>query len=114
MINMKQNKLILFDWGNIVESHTTGYSAKNAWIDLFKDLGYEGNDIFEKLGNIDYAIHTLNKLEETYNEIKKEFNLKTDFKQFIDRYNYFFDKIDYYQNVRDYELSLKDKCYVVR
>ncbi|MBR6073184.1 MAG: hypothetical protein IKP76_02550 [Bacilli bacterium] len=24
-------KLILFDWGNIVESHTTGYTCHNAW-----------------------------------------------------------------------------------
>lgn len=27
---MKKNKLILFDWGNIVESHTTGYTVYDA------------------------------------------------------------------------------------
>lgn len=31
-----KNKLILFDWGNIVESHTTGYSCLDAWDDLFE------------------------------------------------------------------------------
>ena len=35
-----KNKLILFDWGNIVESHTTGYSCRNAWNDLFQECGY--------------------------------------------------------------------------
>ena len=28
---MKKNKLILFDWGGIVESFTTGYSCRKAW-----------------------------------------------------------------------------------
>lgn len=32
---MKKNKLILFDWGNIVESHQTGYTVYDAWNDLF-------------------------------------------------------------------------------
>ena len=36
-----KKKLILFDWGNIVESHTTGYSCYDAWNDfLFHDLYY--------------------------------------------------------------------------
>lgn len=37
---MKKNKLILFDWGNIVESHLTGYTVHMAFNDLFKELGY--------------------------------------------------------------------------
>ena len=39
-----KNKLILFDWGNIVESHLVGYSCKCAWTDLFKACGYEGSE----------------------------------------------------------------------
>ena len=38
-----KNKLILFDWGNIVESHTTGYTCYEAFNDLFKACGYTGN-----------------------------------------------------------------------
>ena len=39
--NMKK-KCILFDWGNIVESHYTGYSCYKAWDDLLKKCGYKG------------------------------------------------------------------------
>ena len=31
-----KNKLILFDWGNIVESHQTGYTCYNGWNDLIE------------------------------------------------------------------------------
>ena len=40
-----RNKLILFDWGNIVESHLTGYTCREAWQDLFRECGYKGNKI---------------------------------------------------------------------
>ena len=46
---MKKNKLILFDWGNIVEAHTTGYSCKKAWYDLFVACGYKGDDYLFQL-----------------------------------------------------------------
>ena len=36
---MKKNKLVIFDWGNIVESHTVGYNGIIAWNDLFEACG---------------------------------------------------------------------------
>ena len=33
-----KNKLVLFDWGNIVESFTTGYSLVDAFKDLYKSM----------------------------------------------------------------------------
>lgn len=110
---MKKNKLILFDWGNIVESHTTGYTVYDAFDDLFKDLGYKNKKVYDKLSKYHLSkIPTKKEFEITFNNIKKEFNLRGDFKNFIDRYNYYFDKILYYKNVRDYEISLRDKCYI--
>ncbi len=110
---MKKNKLILFDWGNIVESHTTGYTVYDAFDDLFKDLGYKNKKVYDKLSKYHLSkIPTIKEFEITFNNIKKEFNLRGDFKNFIDRYNYYFDKILYYKNVRDYEISLRDKCYI--
>ena len=38
--DMKKNKLILFDWGNIVESYTTGYTIHDAFDDLFRIVRY--------------------------------------------------------------------------
>lgn len=110
---MKKNKLILFDWGNIVESHKTGYTICNAFEDLFKELGYNGSNVFYKLGKYNLSvIPTLEDFEKTYNCIKKDFNLLGDLQQFIDRYLYFTDKISYYKDVRDFEVSLKEKCYI--
>jgi len=43
------NKLVLFDWGNIVESHQTGYTCYDAWNELFNLCGYNELNIFEKI-----------------------------------------------------------------
>lgn len=111
---MKQNKLILFDWGNIVESHTTGYSCKRAWQDLFKACGYNGEQtIHNNLAKYELsAIKTPSEFEEVYYKIKEDYNLNTNFEEFLKLYFNFFDKIESYQNVREYEVSLKDKCYI--
>lgn len=110
---MKKNKLILFDWGNIVESHTKGYNIYDAFDDTFKSLGYTENNIFSKLGKYKLSsIPTMNDLENTYNEIKRDFNLNSDFKTFLEKYKYYSDKIYYFTDVRDYEVSLKGKCYI--
>lgn len=110
---MKKNKLILFDWGNIVQSHLIGYKLYDAYKDLFYELGYNGDDISKKLSK--YYITTITNIDDfkvTYEDIKKDFNLKSDFNRFVQRYKYYFEKIDYYKNVRDYEVSLRDKCYI--
>ena len=44
---MQKQKLILFDWGNIVESHETGYTTFQAFGDLFQSLGYPTNNILK-------------------------------------------------------------------
>ena len=110
---MKKNKLILFDWGNIVESFEDKYTIKNAFDDLFMSLGSNEKNIFDKIGKYNTTkMKTINELEICYEEIKKDFNLNGTFDDFLDGYKYYFDKIYYYKNVRDYEISLKDKCYI--
>lgn len=114
---MKKNKLILFDWGNIVEivSNTEGkYSCRQAFQDLFKACGYKGDkEIFTNLSHYKVSsIPNVEEFEKAFNEMKIEFNLNVDFKKFVELYDFYFDKIDYYKDVRDYEVSLKDKCYI--
>ena len=55
---------------------------------------------------------TVEKLEEAYNEIKDELNLKASYNEFLNKYDYYLNKIDYYKDVRDYEISLKDRCSI--
>lgn len=111
---MKQNKLILFDWGNIVESHTTGYSNYDAWDELFAECGYKENkEFFTSLSKYRLScIKNDDEFEKTYNQMAKEFNFNKDYEEFKIIYKRIFDKIDYYKEVADYEISLKNKCDV--
>lgn len=109
-----KNKLILFDWGGIVESHTTGYTCQDAFNDLFKTCGYDSNNnIFSSLGKYQLSsIPTIEDFENVYKEMAKEFNFKTTFPEFVEKYKEIFDRIDYHKDVSEYEKSLKDKCYI--
>lgn len=112
---MKKNKLIIFDWGEIVESHYENFGTSQAFNELFKVLGYKNEDIdiFKSLHKYKLSsISSMKKLEETYNEIKKEFDLEKDFAAFVDNYIKIMDKIYYYKDVVEFEHSLKDKCYI--
>ena len=110
---MKKNKLILFDWGNIVESHLTGYSCRNAWNDLFKECGYSGDDTFKQIKNYRLcSIKSIDEFKVIYNQIRSDFNLNKTFDEFIFLYKKILDKVDYYKNVASYEISLKNRCYI--
>ena len=109
-----KNKLILFDWGNVVESHNTGYSCKDAWQDLFRICGYQGDkQIFNNMEKYHLSdVSNIKDYEKEYEEFAKEFSLHTSFKEFENLYYEVFDKVDYYKDVVEYEKSLKDKCYI--
>ena len=111
---MKQHKLILFDWGNIVESHTTGYSCHKAWDELFKACGYKGEEgVFRKLTDSKLtAISTISDFKKMFEIERDKFGLTTTFDEFVENYDKCFENIEYYEDVRDYEISLKDKCYI--
>ena len=109
-----KNKLILFDWGNIVDCHLTGYNSYDAWNDLFKACGYDVQEtIFNRLEKYRLTSITNEKdFEKVYEKIKKEFKLNATYKEFVRYYHKIFNKIEYYEDVRDYEWSLKDKCCI--
>ena len=108
-----KNKLVLFDWGNIVESFTTGYSLVDAFKDLYKSMGYESDNLINEIGKYHLTkLKNMKELEDCFDQMKIDFNLNKDFDFFIDKYKYYFDQITYYKDVRDYEISLKDRCYI--
>lgn len=108
-----KTKLILFDWGNIVESFETNYSCLDAWQDLFNACGYPGNFSNDLIRNYKLSsISTVDDFEIVYNEMAKDFNFHTTYHEFVKLYREIFDKVDYFTEVADYEKSLKDKCYI--
>lgn len=111
---MKQNKLILFDWGNIVEAHTTGYNLYTAYEKLAKDIGYTEKKQFTKtLSEYGWSvIQNYEEFEKMFNKLKKEYNLTCSYNEFLEKLDKYFEDVEYYENVRDYERSLKEKCYI--
>ena len=112
---MKQSKLILFDWGGIVDSHKTGYSFFDAYQDVFSNLGYTGNNILESKVLDKYEItsaRSIEELEEKYNRIKAELGLTGSFEDYVKNSETYLSKTDSYSEVSNYESSLKDKCNI--
>lgn len=109
-----KNKLILFDWGNIVASYTTGYTCADAWKDLFKACGYMGDkQIFNNLSKYKFSrLKDIKELEETYKQLAIDFELNTTFEEYCTLYKKYFNKVDSYQEVADYEVSLRDRCSI--
>ena len=54
-----KNKLILFDWGNIVESHQTGYPCYTGWNDLIEACGYKYKEDTINITLLKYFLHDL-------------------------------------------------------
>ena len=113
-----QSKIIIFDWGGVIESHKEGeYSINRAIINLIKHFNSEEdeNTIEERyhvqsIEDITYDIYLKN--DKWFQKIKHEFNLKCTTEAFYDYYIKEFDKIEYYKDVVKYAHSLKDKCKI--
>lgn len=106
----KKNKLILFDWGGIVENHEGKNGTFAAWIQFLRKIGIQDlND----LG--DYSISnkkTLKDMENVYLDLKQRFNLQVSFQEFLSEYRNTLIDVDYFKDVSEYEKSLKDKCFI--
>ncbi len=109
-----KDKLILFDWGNIVDSHKIGYTCYDAFDDLFRECGYRGNEkVFDLLGKYNVScIKSIEEFKNTYELMSKDLNFNKTYDEFIDIYKKIFAIVDYHRNVAEYEVSLKDRCYI--
>lgn len=108
---MKKSKLILFDWGGVVELQEEGFIK--SFKEMFKELGYYKDDVIEKLRNYHLSsIKTIEEYEDTFNDMKKDFNIDCSFDTYLNLYQKHFKNIKYYKDVAEYEVSLKDKCYI--
>ena len=108
---MKKNKLILFDWGGVVEYQEEGFVK--AYKKMYKYLGYDNDDLIQRLGKYHLSsIKTIDEYELIFEDMKREFNLGVDFNTYLKIYDDFFENIEYNIDVAKYEVSLKDKCYI--
>ena len=108
---MKKNKLILFDWGGVVEPQEEG--SISAFKELFSKFGYINDDIISKLKKYKLSsISTIDEYKKTFEEMKKDFNVTCTFNEYLNLYKEIFDRVNYHKEVADYEVSLNDKCYI--
>ncbi|MBS7021079.1 MAG: HAD-IA family hydrolase [Firmicutes bacterium] len=120
---MKQKKLVIFDWGGVIESHYPGeYNIETAVINLFQKLDSKlpKEEIFPLIWKSyidisDIKVHTIQTIEEMmpwFEYIKQHSDLTCDFETFCKVYEEAYADIDFYQDVVDFIHSLKEKCYL--
>ena len=120
---MKQEKVVIFDWGGVIESHKEGeYNWHSAIEAIIKRLtNNKVNSDIIKLWNNCWTLKDGQKISETsnlddinywFNNIKNKFNIDCSFENFINVYKEEYMKVYYYKEVVEYAHSLKDKCKI--
>lgn len=115
-------KVVLFDWGGIVESHRSGeYNFFTATENMIKTLtnNQYKKDIIEEWNRCnkvtDKLITEINNMEDInlwFNNLKNSFNFDCSFEEFVKIYKYEYSKVIYYKDVVEFAHSLKNKCKI--
>ena len=115
---MNYNKIVIFDWGGIIESHREGeYNVDTAIENLIKQFNpTESKNIVERyyIRSVQFGVNDIRDIKENkwFEQIKEEFSLKCTAQEFYDYYIKEFDNIEYYKDVVEYAHSLKEKCQI--
>lgn len=115
------DKIVIFDWGGIVESHENNLEdLNNAKVRLIKRFN---NNLSEqeilkrwtdktskdvKIG----STNNQNDIEDWVNLLQKNMNINVPITEFKKIYEEEFDLVKYYKGVAEYAHSLKDKCKI--
>lgn len=120
------NKIVIFDWGGIVESHFTGefncFTARKEILSKINpNLETENLDIISQ--KWDECRHDENGInistqndikdvEKWFKRLKLKFELNCSFEEFCYTYIEVSKQTTYYKNVAEYARSLKEKCKI--
>lgn len=115
------DKIVIFDWGGIVESHENNLEdLNNAKVRLIKRFN---NNLSEQeilkrwtdKTSKDVKIGSTNNqkdIEDWVNLLQKNMNINVPITEFKKIYEEEFDLVKYYKGVAEYAHSLKDKCKI--
>lgn len=121
-----ENKIVIFDWGGIVESHFQGeYNCYSAKVDIINRLNeqtktLDADTICKKWIECNYdendkcisEVNTKEDIQKWFERIKLRFDLKCDYNEFYQVYQEESDKIKYYKDVVDFAHNLKNECKI--
>lgn len=115
------NKVVIFDWGGVVESHEEGLKdLKDAKIRMIKkyNCSLSDQEILEKWTDQTskgFPIDESNKKEDIVdwvNLVQKNMNIKVSFDEFKKSYEEELSSVKYYKDVVEYAHSLKSRCKI--
>lgn len=118
-----ENKIVIFDWGGIVESHREGeysfFEVINNIIKTFQPK-VEKDDVIQGWGECTIdgngieigSCNEINQIKKWHERLEHKFNFKSDFNTFLDVYQKEFSKIHYYQDVVELEHKTKERCKI--
>ncbi len=121
-----ENKIVIFDWGGVVESHFQGeYNCYSAKVDIINRLNeqtktLDADTICKKWIECNYdendkcisEVNTKEDIRKWFERIKLRFDLKCDYNEFYQVYQEESDKIKYYKDVVDFAHNLKNECKI--
>lgn len=121
-MHRNENKLVIFDWGGVIESHRKG--EENYFDIIIKIMKRAGstldNENIIKIfkDSIWYngvLLSTINDekiIRKRHEKLKEDLKLNTDFDAFMKIYNEEFKKIYFYKDVVKLTQELKEKCKI--
>lgn len=121
-----EEKIVIFDWGGIVESHFDGeYNFRTAKVDILNRLNektklIDPKIIIKKWNECNYdengkyisEVNNEKDIQKWFERVKLKFDLQCSYEEFYKVYQEESDKIKYYKDVVDFAHSLKDKCKI--
>lgn len=119
----KNNKIIIFDWGGIVESHREGeYNCNMAISNMMKrfNIIIDEKEIISKysscrkdeFGRQNSTVNDIEDIKKWFLRVKQEFGLTCEFEEFCKVYEEEHFKVYYYQEVATFAHSLREKCNI--
>ncbi len=120
---MNDEKLIIFDWGGVIESHNNNeynvYKSLKSIMNYF-NIDLELDELITKyescsIDELGRSIGTYNdmiNIEKWFNRVKNAFNINCTFQEFCEIYKRENIKIHYYKEVVDFILSIRNDCKI--
>ena len=116
-----ENKIVIFDWGGIVESHRKGENNYfEIIINIIKLINPDINEnkvislwkkcTYDKHGRSISTCKRLKDVEKWFSRIKEAYNLECDFTTFCNIYKKEFYNVDYYKDMVKLENETKRRC----